>query len=395
MADYIDYLAEDSPNTSSNQYIDYLAEPEQESYGRRVIKAPFRIAEDLYKGATGFIKNAPGYLEQAKTEVPGLVDWSHPGDRARQTLAGLAEMGHGILGAPAGISNYLTNRLELTPKNYNEWVQNNLRPADISEELEMFAGNPVNPGDALLRGAARNAMTIIPAAKAVTALNPLNLTPKNITKDILKAREQNMAQYGNKYDKFWKSAEKKGFGDALYDVNIDIPTIQKYSPQKGIKGVLDFDANPTLQNAHNAKSDLLRIKRDLEKQTTLRAAERQQLKAINDGIDSINKNMFKDSSGKINQKFADQYNRIQQGYKENVLPYKNTAINEYLRNEISEKELVNALSKKSFARQRGKFHPEMKRRETFQGHPYLTGAAGATGLGWLYNQMFGNTREEE
>lgn len=393
-------LVTDSPAQKSNSDWEIIQEApmmprDEESYGKRLLKAPFKVAEDLYRGGAGFVKNIPSYLEQAKTEVPGVFDFSHPSDRGKQALAGLAEMGQGVLNAPSGISEYLTNRLNLVPGNYNNWIQKNLKPKDISEELEMFAGQPKHPGDALLRGIARNSLSIVPAGKTVAALNPMKLTPKSITKDILKTRERNMSDYGNKYEKFWRQAEQKGFGDSLYDINIDIPTIQKYSPQKGIKGVLDFDANPTLQNAHNAKSDLLRIKRDLEKQTTLRSAERQQLKAINEAIDSINTNMFKEPSGKINQKFSDKYNTIQKGYKENVLPYKNKAINEYLRNEISEKELVNSLSQKSFARQKGNEHPAMKRRQMMQDHPYLTGGASLTGLGWLYKQMFGDNRPEE
>ncbi len=391
MPDYIDYLSEEAPGAKGG-YIDYLADPEQESYGKRLIKAPYKVAEDLYKQGAGFVKNIPTYAEQAKTEIPGLFDWGHPQERGKQALAGLAEMGHGLMNAPRGIADYTANRLNLIPE---QWAQNVPKPRDISQELEMFAGQPKNPGDALLRGTARNALSIVPAGKAVSALNPMKLTPKSITKDILKSREKNMTSYGKQYEKFWNQAEKKGFGNALYDVDMDMKSLKKYSPKDSIEGVLDFNTNPTLQNAHKAKSDLLRIQRELKKKTTLTTAEQKQSKAVNEAIDSVNNNMFKEPSGKINKKFADKYAEIQHGYKNNVIPYKNKAINEYLRDEISEKELVNSLSKRAFARKKGKEHPEMKRRQMMQDHPYITGGAGLTGLGWLYKQMFGDNREEE
>jgi hypothetical protein len=66
----------------------------------------------------------------------------------------------------------------------------------------------------------RNALAITPATKAASVLNPMKLTYKNLAKDVLKTREKNIGEYGNRYEGLWKEAEGKGFGDALYDIDI-------------------------------------------------------------------------------------------------------------------------------------------------------------------------------
>jgi hypothetical protein len=331
------------------------------------------------------LQNAPGYYEKAKTEIPGFLNpingISHPVTRGRNVIAGLAELGHGLLNTPHGIANYLSNRLNLTPK---KWADKIPYQDDISRSLNQFTGEEMNPGDAFARGIARNATSIIPGSNV---LNPLNLTAKSIAKDVLKTREKNISNYGNKYENLWKEAEGKGFGDALYNINVDMNTIKKYSPNRSIKGVEDFDKNPTLQNAHNAKSDLLRIKRDLDKLTTLRTAERQQLGAVNNAIDSINDNMFRGPNGKIHEGMKKKYNTLQEGYRNEVVPYKNKAINEFIRNESSANELVNSLSKRAFYAKRGKNHPAIKIRNNLP--KAVTGLSAIGGLGWLTNKAFG------
>lgn len=366
---------------------------QNEGLGWAAAKAPFRILDDLYTGGINAIKSIPGYLDAAKTEVPGVLNpMSNPLHRLGQAGAGLTELGHGLLNAPRGLADYASNRLNLIPQSYAEKVP---YQKDISGDIDEVFGKASQPGDSLIRGATRNALNLIGVGKAASVLNPMNLTAKSIAKDVLNTAESNKKLYGGMYDNLWKDASNKGFDNAMYNVNIDIPTLQKFSPKKSIKGVLDFDQNPTLQNAHTAKSDLLRLQRDLNKLPTLRSAERQQLKAVNDGIDSIQGNMFKDASGKVDQGMLDKYQTIQQGYANEVIPYKNKAINKFRRNEISAKELVNSLSRGEFAAKRGSFHPEIKYRNAFKDHPYLTGA-GIGGLGkMLYDNMMGNQAPEQ
>jgi len=400
MSDWV--LAENPNNTPKIQKSDWnvvapslnAQQPQNnESFGMAALKAPPRVAEDVYRQAMSAIKSLPGYYEQAKTEVPGVFSsiQEHPGRAAAQLGAGMTEMGHNLLNAPRGIADYIANRLNLLPKEYASKVP---YQGDISSEINQLFGSPEYAGEKLIRGVGRNAINLLGGAEAASVLNPLKFTDKSLAKDVMRTREKNIENYSREYKNLWKDAEQKGFGDALYNIDIDMKALKKYSPGKSIEGVMEFNKNPTLENAHNAKSDLLRIQRDLMKLPTLRTAERRQLEAATNAIDNLKQNMFKDATGNYDQKMLDKYEKIQKGYANEVIPYKNKPINEFLRNELSEKELINALSKRAFARKRGEFHPRIKLKNKIKDHPYLT-AAGLGGLGTLlYNDMMGNGSNE-
>lgn len=362
-----------------------------ESFGTSLLKSVPRIGEDLASGGYNFVKNIPNYYQTAKKELPGLIPTlvNHPGHAALQALAGSQELINNLAQLPKGLAAYGEQRLNLVPHKFTDYISK-LTPEDTSSDIKNLFGDPTYPGESLIRGATRNALNIYGVGKLGSVLNPMNLTAKNIAKDILNTADSNKKIYGHLYKNLWNEAENKGFGDSLYNVDIDTKTLKKFSPKNSIQGVIEFSKNPTLQNAHAAKSDLLRIQRDLNKLPTLRNAERQQLKAVSEGIDSLQGNMFKDTNGNLDQNMLNKYNQIQQGYANEVIPYKNKHINKFKRKELSANELVNALSRGEFAAKRGKFHPELGIRNVFKDHPYFTGA-GLLGLGtMIYKNIFGN-----
>lgn len=367
----------------------------KESLGLSLLSAIPRIGEDVLKGAFNFMKNIPGYYEGAKSEIPGLIESlkNRPGHLASQAGAGIAEMGQNIFNTPHDLANYASNRLNLLPENINQKIQMGRMP-DSSQEINQTFGAPQYAGDLLARGLTRNAINIGGSAKLASALNPMNLTASNIAKNILKAEKENKGFYGKEYKKLFNVASNKGFAD-LSNVSplIDINTIKKYSPKKGIVYVEDFLNSPTLENAHNAKSDLLRIQRDLNKLTTMRGAERKQYKAVSDAIDLIQKNMFRDQTGKINKGFMKKYEGLQQGYAKDVVPYKNKAIGQFKRNEISSKELVDRISQGEFRAKKGAAHPAIGLRKKVLP---ITGGIGAYSIGkWLYDKIGNNNLENE
>lgn len=374
-----DLLAEYN-DTPRNIGIDLLAEEPQESLSSAAAMALPRIGEDVFNKGYEFLQQIPEYYQSAKTEVPAMLNpfIFDPIGRGKQLLAGIAEAGQGLANLPRGVAEYASNRLNLIPK---EWSENIWTPGDNTQAINNIFGEPSRPGEKFVRGVGRNILAEIPALKAASLVNPLKFTNKNLAKDVINARNKNIKNYTNYYQKLFKDAENKGFNDALYNVEIDIPTLNKFSPAKSIQGVLDFNKNPTLQNAHAAKSDLLRIQRDLNKLPTLRSAERQQLKAATDAIDSIKQNMFKNAEGKIDADMLKKYENIQSGYANDVVPYKNKAINEYLRGESSAEEMVNSLSKRAFAAKRGKHHPRIGIKSKIKRHPYLTAGGVGTALG--------------
>ncbi len=117
-------------------------------------------------------------------------------------------------------------------------------------------------------------------------------------------------------------------------------------------------------------------------------AEQKQFKAASDAIENIKNNMFKNNHGKIDEKLLDKYNKIQKGYSNEVVPYNNKIINKYKRNEISHKELVNALNHGEFMAKRGKHHPELSLRKAVV--PVTSGIGLLGGGKILYDNMMGN-----
>jgi hypothetical protein len=360
----------------------------QEGLGMAAAKVIPRIGEDILRGGMNFLKNIPQYAESAKTEIPGVFSAlkQHPGHALAQGAAGLAELGHNVLNTPRSIAEYGANRLNLLPQSFPEKI-----PAqkDISGDINQLFGQPKYPGEELIRGSARNALNLTGAGKLASVFNPANLTAKSIAKDIINTANKNKEIYSNRYNNLWKQAENKGHNDVSHIVDkIDYKTLKKYSPKESIEGVTDFVNNPSIQSAHNAKSDLLKIQRDLRKTVTKNTAQRKHSDAVNKAVDAIKNNMFKNEQGVIDKDLKNKYNNVQTGYRKEVVPYYNKNISEYKADKMSEKELVNALSKGEFMRKRGKFHPAMGIRKMILPGLSVIGGLGAAGL--IYNNMMGN-----
>jgi hypothetical protein len=382
----------------------------EEDFLTSITAAPFRIAEDINNSAINFANKIPDYYEQSKTEIPGLLNMGNPlipnplkrenpflnkqknnGHSTMQALAGIFEAINSLANLPKGIAEYGSSRLNLLPQSVPNAI-GKITP-DASESIQNLFGEPQYPGEAALRGMFRNLPQLIGGKQIASTLNPMKLTYKNIAKDILSTAEKNKSIYTKRYNELWKDADKSGLSKMNSIVpKIDIKTLRKYSPEKNISSIEDFIKDPTLKNAHSAKSDLLRIERDLAKNPTLRGAERKQLKAVKDAIDQIQSNMFKSKDGTINKSLLDKYNSIQKGYSKEVVPYKNKSINKFKRNEISEKELVNALSRGEFAAKRGKFHRQIGIRNNLL--PIL-GIPSVFGLGALAKSFYDGNKNDQ
>ncbi len=377
-----------------------IEQPQNESFGKAVTQAPFRVAEDLYKGAAGFVNNLPGYIDKAKTEVPGLLNplngLRHPIERSKQVISGLAELGHNTLNAPRGITDYAANRLGLIPK---EWAEKVPYQEDISESLDKFSGKPKNPGDALLRGITRNATSIMPGAKLASVANPLALTNKAISKEVVRETNRLVNSHTKKYNNLFNRANKTGFNqvpidNALIDTNLDF--IKKYKTPLSYKGIERFSENPTLQNAQTATSDLKKITRSLDEKSNTSALtdeERSLYNAAHESINHIEDNMFRNAEGVKNESLAKSHKNINQSYRENVVPYRyNDNIQKFIDKKITAKQLVNSLNEGEFGAKKSGRHPSLKLRNSLPKNAIGVGSLG--GLGWLYKELFGNHQEK-
>lgn len=158
-----------------------------------------RVQEDITKGVYNFAKNVPQYYEQAKTEVPGLINMltdpsSIQPSTFKQAGAGLAEFGQNVFNMPHDIANYLSNRLNLFPKDINQKIQMGRMP-ESGKEINQFFGEPKEPGEKLVRGAFRNPPLVtgagellnIPASIIEGGLSRVN--PKAVSQSIQKSHD--------------------------------------------------------------------------------------------------------------------------------------------------------------------------------------------------------------
>lgn len=322
-----------------------------------ILRSPFRMLGDIGQGVYSGIRQLPAMYEQSKTELPGLMNVmkEHPLHAMGQFGAGITEAGHNMLNIPHGIAEYMSNRLNLIPESAANKVP---YQQDIEPQINEAFGEPKYPGESLIRGAARDIPNIIGATKLSSFLNPLNLTHKSIANDILNTKLKNEASYENHYTNLWKEAENKGLGGELIEKPaIDFKTIEKYTPANKRAYLEDFKNENTLNNAHFAKSELLKTKRDLENETTFTGAQQKQYNAITDAVSKIQNNMFKTKNGMIDKDLYDRYRLIQNGYKKEVVPYQQEVLLKYAKGNATPKKVVNTLSNDDeFSAKRGMYH---------------------------------------
>jgi hypothetical protein len=393
---YADWVADEAPSIPQQQ--------PHESLGAAALKAPFRVAEDVYHGGMGLIKNIPEYWNAAKNEVPAGFNTlrEHPVHAGKQALAGIAELGQNVFNTPHDVINYLSQRLNLVPENFNKMVQMGRMP-DSSQEINSLLGAPKYPGEELIRGVPRNALNIAGVGKAASILNPMNLTNKGIAKSVLSETARQSEEHSKMYNKLWKKADKIGFNNVSFDPNLlgqNVQLIDKFYPEKSTFSLKKFLGAPTLENAQKAQSDLGSLRRAIEeksKTTPLLESERLLHKALEDSEKHIEGNMFKDANGVVNNSLQNQYNKISKSYAENVVPYKyNKAIQEYKARKMTPKELFDALNRGEFAVKKGPKHLAFGIRNALQ--PLLWGGGALGGLGglaYLYNEAMGNKRPEQ
>ncbi len=399
MAQGRDFLLEDnnSPSMNSSSGRDFLLEdqPSKENLATSAALAIPRIGTDLVKRAYQDLQSIPGYYQAAKTEVPGAFNamTQHPIHAINQGLAGLTELGHGLLNAPHGMAEYAANRLNLLPQNFPEKVP---FQKDISQDINQVFDKPRYPGEELIRGIGRNALNISGAKGLASTLNPLNLTSGGIAKNVLNKAFQVQKKYSNSYGKLFNEAEQKGYENLNHVPHqIDLGTLEKYTPANRLESLKDFASDPNHETAHFAKSELLGLQRQLKKQTTLTGGQKKQLNAVNDAIGTIKNNMFKDTEGNVDKGMMDKYEKIQKGFKNEALPYRINAIKKYQAGEITSGQLRNALSKGVFRAKRGFHHPAIAIRNSL--FPALGIGAGIgggiLGIPPLYRYLTGNQEQ--
>lgn len=355
-----------------------------ETMSQALLRAPYRMGEDALTSLYNTYNAIPQAYEQAKTAFPDFYRQllNDPKAMGMQGIAGLAEAGHNLAKKPFQLSNYASERLNLIPQDINQKIQQ-YKPEHEAIINSVF-GAPQNPGQKLARGITSNIPGMVTSAKLASIMNPMNLTAKNIAKDVIQTGERVNQTYNKRYHSTFEKAQNTGF-DNMHTVPSRMPvrTIIKYTPDRYIEGLIDFARNPNNKTAHFARSDLLALKRALgENKTLSTVAERKQLKAIDKTINLLEENMFKNAQGHIDSSLRNKYKTISKGYEQEALPYKNPIIKDYQRKKKTADELMQSLSKGEFRAKRGTNHPQFFLRENIPGLGALLGGAGAVGVGY-------------
>ena len=232
-----DWVVDDSSNEKTTQKIsnpsDWVIDNEEstgpsekESLGYSLAAAPFRALSDLVTSGYQGVQSIPGMMQSARTEIPGAYQTlrHHPLHALSQAGAGLTELGHGILNTPKGIADYSANRLNLIPQS---WAQEVPYQKDISHEINQLFGEPNQPGDELLRGAARNA----PIASGIgSALSSIGRKATNPLVSIYKASKNEPIPHEIPEKPSFKSFEPSSVTPPTY------PEPESYEPISPIHG---------------------------------------------------------------------------------------------------------------------------------------------------------------
>lgn len=368
----LDEQANNQPSESSPY--DYLAQFNQpkESYEKSLAMAIPRIGTDIASSLYNAAQNIPEYFQKGKSEVPGLMKnfFLHPISAAQQELAGLAEAGQKAFNTPHDIANYATNRLNLIPEDINQKIQMARMP-ESQEAINQTFGKPQHPGEELLRGGLRNIESLIPAGAVVQKLNPMNLTARSVADSIANEGAKQIHLHNNMYNRIWDVADRRGINTVPFNnrtMNHNLEFIERYKAPKETESVNRFMTHPTLNNAQIAQADMGKIRRQLEEASRKRALtgeERLMLDSATNLENEIQNNMFRDRQGNVHQDLLNEYNRVSNSYRRNVVPYRyNEAINDYMQGNKTAKKLIqNLKSGEEFEAQKGAAHPELYRSE--------------------------------
>lgn len=219
------------------------------------------------------------------------------------------------------------------------------------------------------------------------------MSSSKLAQGILNAKNSAKQKYSGLYEGLFNEANQKGLGDTPLRVpKIDSSLIKDNAADKYTKSLEDFNNNPTLENAHWAQSDMGKLDDYYSKMYNRAGLTSPQIKAwkeVQDAQKKIRGSMFSGLTKNGSQDLANEYGKLTQGYKQEVVPYlKSKPISDLESNEITHKEFLNKKFKPSLKA----LHPELDRAQMINKFikmipvkSIIGGAAGAAGIGAGYN----------
>ena len=352
------YLVQEAPD----EYERYRSqeEPSSETKGFK------GVAEDAFHAALRGVLGLPSALMQIPVEGYGAARQlvGNPGRVAQNIGGGFGSLGHGILSAPANIRDYLARKELVSSDAPSLRLPENILPKEYNYP-EALGREGQEIGDVLLEGipAGIALSPIGKGAEALTAKIP-SVTSKGLANKILSNKFSAKEAFKQKYGDLFKNAEKAGIRK-VEKPKININVIEKNTVPKYHKALLEFNKNPTLENAHLAQSDLGKMVRAFEKSLTPLASP--QIKALKEAVEAQNK--IKHSMFNKSPELAKKYSETTHGYAKEVVPYtSNKNIGKFQRGELTAQKLMQRLKNDdAFMIAVGKKYPGIKINQLMQG----------------------------
>lgn len=400
----------------------------QVEYNGQMHEFPDEATPEMISNALGLNSNQQKPTSRSGFPIPEFIrpkEQVNPLDVIKSALIGMGKAGQNINEAGYNLFGKKSpvGRKQLDIRSV---IGGNKNPSNLENLVEgigqysplMAAGSlsiPASIGSSALYGATQSPedrtggaisgglLGSIPGIMSLAKkINPLQLTSKNLSKEILEGEKSAKEAYSGEkghYSKLFDEARKSGTGTFS---NLELPklnlnTLSQYVPAKKLESVTQFSLNPSLETAQKSISELGHIIRPLEKKSSLIPYEKKLLNSALDARSHIQENMFKDTRGNINLDLLSKHGKVQSGYSKDVIPYsQDKSIKKFKRGEISSTQLIDALKNKYPITSK---HKNIDRRQVVKdalGSKFSQGAMLGTGLGIgggaaynLINQLLG------
>lgn len=336
-------------NNPKNQNLNKIAtyNPERQSFKKSIdFLNQFAIpAGDFSKGAVlGGVEglaNAASSLGNLPIEAINLLAGSNiptmqktnvltqytPKTSSGQLGAQIGDIGGNLLG---GGEAY--NAAKMIPKlgNTASVLQNMGRGA-----LAGFATGENMPGG-------RNVNALLGAPTGLAE----QLTYNSLAKNLIEGQKKAGQQSSNLYDKVFSKVDNES--NVIPQGNIDFSRIRKNIPKEERTAIDSYDKNPTIQNAHEAQSEIGSRLRELKQQQIREGSnfkKKNLVSSLKESQKSIQDALEEALVMQKNGSYED-YVKAQKFYKENVVPYFSKGnIEKYKNKELFEKDLVKRMMK--------------------------------------------------
>lgn len=209
--------------------------------------------------------------------------------------------------------------------------------------------------------------------------------PKKIANAIVQSKDEAQELYRKAYKSLFKKADEQGIKNIKLP-KVDTETIFEGALPKYKESLKDLLANPSLENAHWAQSDLGALTRHMEnlsKQNPLTSSQIKVLQKAKEAQKKILGSMFQASSK--NPELSAEYEKLSTGYNKDVVPFKSIPeIDEYADKKLKAGNLIKSLgSNDAFMLEMGHKFPQLQ----ILTHPISKvlgyGTLGAAGLGTI------------